>query len=114
MKPRRAIRTGLCLAAAALPLALGLPATAFGDVRELAAVTAGSSGEEAGANPWHMVTKAPDDAYDAHPYVGNGYFSQRIPAKGMGYHSSGGPTGSPLYTPRYDGAQVAGLFAKQG
>ncbi|MBL1119699.1 discoidin domain-containing protein [Streptomyces sp. 110] len=75
--------------------------------------------EEAGAagttpDPWLMRADAPDDSYDAHPYVGNGYLAQRIPAKGMGYFSSGGPTGWPLSTKRYDGAYAAGLFAKQG
>ncbi|MGW8885965.1 discoidin domain-containing protein [Streptomyces sp. NPDC055749] len=61
-----------------------------------------------------MAADEPSNDYDAHAYVGNGYLSQRIPAKGMGYYASGGPTGHPLWTPRYDGAHAAGLFAKQG
>lgn len=114
MRTGRGGRTALCLAVAALPLTLALPATAFGQSRPAPAAGARPAGQTAQADPWHMATDTPDDAYDAHPYVGNGYFSQRVPAKGMGYYSSGGPTGSPLYTPRYDGAQVAGVFAKQG
>ncbi|MET7366492.1 discoidin domain-containing protein [Streptomyces sp. NPDC005566] len=114
MRLGRGGRTALCFAAAALPLTLALPATALGQDRHAPVGGAQPAGESAKTDPWHMATDTPDDAYDAHPYVGNGYFSQRIPAKGMGYYSSGGPTGSPLYTPRYDGSQVAGLFAKQG
>jgi trehalose/maltose hydrolase-like predicted phosphorylase len=45
-----------------------------------------------------------------HGYVGNGYLSQRVPATGMGYLATGEKTGWPLYTPRYDGAFVAGLY----
>ena len=45
-----------------------------------------------------------------HAYVGNGYLSQRVPPAGMGYVATGEKTGWPLYTPRYDGAFVAGLY----
>jgi trehalose/maltose hydrolase-like predicted phosphorylase len=44
--------------------------------------------------------------------VGNGYLSRRVPATGMGYVSTGEKTGWPLYTPRYDGAFVAGLYGR--
>ena len=45
------------------------------------------------------------------PYVGNGYFSQRIPAAGMGFLSSSNPIGWPLGTPRFTDALAAGLYA---
>ncbi|MFD8396403.1 discoidin domain-containing protein [Streptomyces sp. NPDC059680] len=47
-----------------------------------------------------------------HAYVGNGYLSARVPPVGAGYAAPGGTTGWPLYTPRYDGAFVAGLYAR--
>lgn len=50
------------------------------------------------------------EGYD--PYVGNGYLGHRVPATGAGYAATGGKTGWPLYTPRYDGAFVAGLYAR--
>ncbi|WP_405684838.1 discoidin domain-containing protein [Streptomyces sp. NBC_00057] len=46
------------------------------------------------------------------PYVGNGYLAHRVPARGAGYAASGGKTGWPLFTPRYDGAFVSGLFGR--
>ncbi|MFB7549243.1 discoidin domain-containing protein [Streptomyces sp. NPDC056154] len=51
------------------------------------------------------------DGYD--PYVGNGYLGHRVPAAGAGYAASGEKTGWPLFTPRYDGAFVAGLFGRE-
>ncbi|MFC9248504.1 discoidin domain-containing protein [Streptomyces sp. NPDC057136] len=50
------------------------------------------------------------DGYDA--YVGNGYLGHRVPAAGAGYAATGEKTGWPLYTPRYDGAFVSGLYAR--
>ncbi len=50
------------------------------------------------------------DGYD--PYVGNGYLGHRVPATGAGYAATGEKTGWPLYTPRYDGAFVSGLYAR--
>lgn len=50
--------------------------------------------------------------FDAEPYVGNGYFSQRIPAAGMGLLTGLGTIGWPLGTPRYTEALAAGLYAK--
>lgn len=51
----------------------------------------------------------PTDTY--HPYVGNGYLGTRVPPAGAGYAATGEKTGWPLYTPRYDGAFVSGLYA---
>jgi trehalose/maltose hydrolase-like predicted phosphorylase len=59
---------------------------------------------------WTLSTTTFDQHYTRHVYVGNGYLSQRVPATGMGYVSTGEKTGWPLYTPRYDGAFVAGLY----
>ncbi|MDT3399354.1 haloacid dehalogenase, partial [Streptomyces sp. B1866] len=52
----------------------------------------------------------PDAAFRA--YVGNGYLGQRVPPQGTGYAATGEKTGWPLYTPRYDGSLVAGLYAR--
>ncbi|QPP08719.1 haloacid dehalogenase [Streptomyces bathyalis] len=51
----------------------------------------------------------PDDSYRA--YVGNGYLGQRVAPSGSGYSASGEKSGWPLFTPRYDGSFVAGLYA---
>jgi trehalose/maltose hydrolase-like predicted phosphorylase len=65
-----------------------------------------------GSGPgWSLGTSSFDPHYTRHPYVGNGYLSQRVPPNGMGYVSTGEKTGWPLYTPRYDGAFVGGLYA---
>jgi trehalose/maltose hydrolase-like predicted phosphorylase len=50
--------------------------------------------------------------FDAEPYVGNGYFSQRIPAAGMGLLTGLGTVGWPLDTPRYTDALAAGVYAQ--
>jgi trehalose/maltose hydrolase-like predicted phosphorylase len=50
--------------------------------------------------------------FDTEPYVGNGYFSQRIPAAGMGLLTGLGTIGWPLGTPRYTEALAAGVYAK--
>lgn len=60
---------------------------------------------------WEMSTDKLDPSYTRHAFVGNGYLSQRVPPRGMGYVSTGEKTGFPLETPRYDGAYVAGLYA---
>ncbi len=86
-----------------------------------AAVAALSPGHALAATPgpcpdgrdgpgWTLATTTFDNTYTRHPYVGNGYLSQRVPPAGMGYMATGEKTGWPLYTPRYDGAFVAGLY----
>ncbi|MBF6062426.1 discoidin domain-containing protein [Nocardia terpenica] len=50
--------------------------------------------------------------YDQHPFVGNGYLGLRVPPAGAGYLETGERTGWPLYTPRFDGAFVAGLYGR--
>ncbi|MDP9293989.1 MAG: discoidin domain-containing protein [Actinomycetota bacterium] len=83
----------------------------------LVAAAAASSPAVASAAPpcqdgqgWSLSTSTFDPNYTHHAFVGNGYLSQRVPATGMGYVSTGEKTGWPLYTPRYDGAFVAGLY----
>ena len=77
----------------------------------------GSAALAAGACPsgqdgagWTLSTTTYGTASTRHPYVGNGYLSQRVPPAGMGYAATSEPTGWPLYTPRYDGAFVGGLY----
>ena len=77
--------------------------------RALAATTSPCPNGRDGAG-WTLATTTYDTAYTSHPYVGNGYLSQRVPPGGMGYMATGEKTGWPLYTPRYDGAFVAGLY----
>ncbi|WP_280441612.1 discoidin domain-containing protein [Nocardia brasiliensis] len=60
---------------------------------------------------WTPTSTEVDAPYDRHPFVGNGYLGLRVPPRGMGYVATGEMSGWPLYTPRYDGAFVAGLFA---
>src|SRR3954451_16322781 len=59
---------------------------------------------------WTLSTSTYGTAYTRHAYVGNGFLSQRVPPAGMGYVATGEKTGWPLFTPRYDGAFVAGLY----
>jgi trehalose/maltose hydrolase-like predicted phosphorylase len=62
---------------------------------------------------WTLSTTTYDPAFSRHPFVGNGYIGQVVPPAGMGYMATGEKTGWPLYTPRYDGAFVAGLYAQE-
>src|SRR6187401_2195070 len=62
---------------------------------------------------WVLSTTTLDPAFSRHPFVGNGYIGQVVPPAGMGYVATGEKTGWPLYTPRYDGAFVAGLYSKE-
>ena len=47
---------------------------------------------------WALSTTTFDNAYTRHPYVGNGYLSQRLPATGTGYVETSQQTGWPLFT----------------
>ncbi|MHA5049066.1 discoidin domain-containing protein [Streptomyces sp. SD15] len=65
------------------------------------------------SDPTWSPTATKIDSKDAyHPYVGNGYLGTRVPPTGTGYAASAEKTGWPLYTPRYDGTFVAGLYAR--
>ncbi|GAA1352493.1 glycosyl hydrolase family 65 protein [Streptomyces beijiangensis] len=60
---------------------------------------------------WSLTSTRPDPTVGQHPYIANGYLGHRVPALGTGYQGSDEPSGWPLYTPRYDGAFAAGLYA---
>ena len=67
---------------------------------------------EAGRDDGWVLTsreRDPQDSYRA--YVGNGYLGQRVAPSGSGYSAGGETSGWPLFTPRYDGSFVAGLYA---
>ncbi|WP_306334725.1 discoidin domain-containing protein [Streptomyces sp. KL118A] len=61
---------------------------------------------------WTLGTTTRADTKDTHhAFVGNGYLGQRVPPNGAGYTDSEAKTGWPLFTPRYDGSFVSGLYA---
>ncbi|PCG85621.1 haloacid dehalogenase [Streptomyces sp. WZ.A104] len=68
-------------------------------------------GQGASGGAWVRTSTRFGEADEYDPYVGNGYLGHRVPATGAGYAATGGKTGWPLYTPRYDGAFVSGLYA---
>ncbi len=101
----------------AVPTAVGLaivPAVASAPVAAPAAAAATDSPcpQSQGSPAWELSTSTFDPAFYRHATVGNGYLGLRVPPAGMGYVSTGEPTGWPLFTPRYDGAIVAGLYAR--
>ncbi len=65
----------------------------------------------AGPSDWQLVSTrfAPDET--GMPYVGNGYFSQRIPPSGAGYQANVGKTYWPIGRDRGVQSLVAGLYA---
>nr|WP_314175414.1 glycosyl hydrolase family 65 protein [Streptomyces sp. DSM 40971] len=60
---------------------------------------------------WVLTSHEKDPGGSYRAYVGNGYLGQRIAPSGSGYSAGGEKSGWPLYTPRYDGSFVAGLYA---
>jgi hypothetical protein len=108
-----AILVAAVAAAAAMPSGVANAVSGSAAALPLGAVSAASAspcpGGRDGAG-WTLSTTTFDQNYSHHAYVGNGYLSQRVPATGMGYLSTGEKTGWPLYTARYDGAFVAGLY----
>ncbi|WP_103531118.1 glycosyl hydrolase family 65 protein [Streptomyces sp. SM11] len=71
-----------------------------------------ADGQGAPGTSWSPTSTRVGEAEGYAPYVGNGYLGHRVPATGAGYAATGGKTGWPLYTPRYDGAFVSGLYAR--
>lgn len=61
---------------------------------------------------WAITTNQFVNRFEAEPYVGNGYFSQRIPAAGMGFLGGLGTVGWPLKRLRTTEALAAGLYAR--
>jgi trehalose/maltose hydrolase-like predicted phosphorylase len=116
--PRRRRRPLVPLVAGllAVPLAVALaivPSAARAPVTAPAgAATDSPCPQSAGSPGWELSTSSFDQAFYRHATVGNGYLGLRVPPAGMGYVSTGEPTGWPLFTPRYDGAIVAGLYAE--
>jgi trehalose/maltose hydrolase-like predicted phosphorylase len=66
-----------------------------------------------GRADWAPKSNSFAAGFDRHPFAGNGYLGLRIPPAGMGYVQTGEKTGWPLYTPRYDGAFLAGLYGNE-
>ncbi|MEU1627556.1 discoidin domain-containing protein [Streptomyces sp. NPDC020096] len=70
------------------------------------------TGTGTAADPgWTLTSSAIDPKDSYHAFVGNGYLGQRVPDTGSGYFASTAKTGWPLFTPRYDGSFVSGLYA---
>ncbi|MDF3287701.1 discoidin domain-containing protein [Streptomyces silvisoli] len=65
----------------------------------------------ASAPGWTLTSTTIDPKDSYHAFVGNGYLGQRVPATGSGYFASAAKTGWPLYSSRYDGSFVSGLYA---
>lgn len=70
-----------------------------------------TAGAGASGSTTSIATSQFVNQFDAEPYVGNGYFSQRIPAAGAGLLTGLGTIGWPLGTPRFTEALAAGLYA---
>ncbi|WP_329395251.1 glycosyl hydrolase family 65 protein [Streptomyces melanogenes] len=104
VRPRAARLTAVLLAGA---LVTSAPSAASQTVRNTAATptTCRSSGD------WTLGTTQVDAVDDHHAFVGNGYLGQRVPPNGAGYAEGKAKTGWPLFTPRYDGSFVSGLYA---
>ncbi|WP_327353682.1 glycosyl hydrolase family 65 protein [Streptomyces sp. NBC_01304] len=96
------------LIAVLLTAALAAPATT---VTAAASDRTDPGGECAPSPDWTPAATSPGATGAAHAYVGNGYLGVRVPPRGTGYDASTAPTGWPLFTPRYDGAFVSGLYA---
>ncbi|WP_335940754.1 discoidin domain-containing protein [Streptomyces sp. PTD5-9] len=62
---------------------------------------------------WALSSARYGEAAAHAPYVGNGYLGHRVPPAGAGYAAPGERTGWPLFTPRYDGAFVSGLYGRE-
>ncbi|WP_405195613.1 glycosyl hydrolase family 95 catalytic domain-containing protein [Streptomyces anulatus] len=71
-----------------------------------------TDGQGAPGSSWAPTSTRFGEAAGYDPYIGNGYLGHRVPLAGAGYAATGEKTGWPLYTPRYDGAFVSGLYAR--
>ncbi|WP_406454339.1 discoidin domain-containing protein [Streptomyces sp. NBC_00876] len=100
------------LVACALVASAPLPPVAFAADRPSPAPAAVACGRD--TDPaWALTSTTFGEAAGYDPYVGNGYLGHRVPAAGAGYAARDEKTGWPLYTPRYDGAFVSGLFGRE-
>ncbi|MFJ9502838.1 discoidin domain-containing protein [Streptomyces anulatus] len=71
-----------------------------------------TDGQGSPGTSWAPTSTRFGEAAGYDPYIGNGYLGHRVPPAGAGYAATGEKTGWPLYTPRYDGAFVSGLYAR--
>ncbi|MEU4997345.1 glycosyl hydrolase family 65 protein [Streptomyces sp. NPDC021622] len=101
------LRTATLLAAALVAASTPVPAAQADQPRPPA-----DCAPTPGWAPSTTKRTSPKDTYA--PYVGNGYLGTRVPPAGAGYSApvKDQKTGWPLYTPRYDGAFAAGLYAR--
>ncbi|MGW2656252.1 glycosyl hydrolase family 65 protein [Streptomyces sp. NPDC001478] len=107
-------RTSLLAALVVCALVAPLPpvASAGDRAREPSAPAAVACGRD--TDPaWALTSTAYGEAAGYDPYVGNGYLGHRVPPAGAGYAERAEKTGWPLFTPRYDGAFVAGLYGRE-
>ncbi|MFI6641516.1 glycosyl hydrolase family 65 protein [Streptomyces sp. NPDC050504] len=103
--PRRTRRTRLALALATVAaLAPTGPSTA---------APPPSPAAQPSPSPWELTATSPTGSRGHSPYVANGYLGHRVPPLGAGYAESAERTGWPLYTPRYEGAFVSGLYGRE-
>ncbi|MBH5337075.1 discoidin domain-containing protein [Streptomyces pactum] len=119
-RPASPLLVGAFVTATALtPIAVPAEALATGATPAPATAPATATGHpdrsclaDEGDPAWAPTSTRIDPANPYHAYVANGLLGQRVPPHGMGYDAPGDETGYPLYTPRYDGAFVAGLYAR--
>lgn len=97
------------------PLLVGVLAAA---VPPTAAADIASPGTEKPTTPapssddgWTLTSTRIDAKDTYHALVGNGYLGQRVAPNGSGYTASDAKTGWPLFSRRYDGSFVSGLYA---
>ncbi|MGW0732262.1 discoidin domain-containing protein [Streptomyces sp. NPDC002851] len=76
-----------------------------------AEATCPARGHAPAAADWALTSTRIDPDELHHAFVGNGYLGQRVPPRGTGYADAEAKTGWPLFTPRYDGSLVSGLYA---
>ncbi|MEU7046328.1 glycosyl hydrolase family 65 protein [Streptomyces varsoviensis] len=101
------------------PLLVGVLVAALPSAGSAAAAGRAASVRAAGAasidrhapDPWKLTARHIDSGDSHHAFVGNGYLGQRVPPHGVGYVGGGGKTGWPLFSARYDGSFVSGLYA---
>ncbi|MFI1395228.1 discoidin domain-containing protein [Streptomyces sp. NPDC020681] len=109
-KPYLAPLVASALIAAAVP-SLSYAKTPPASVKASPKASPAASCERDTDPAWAPTSTRIDASGDNHAYSGNGYLGIRVPPTGAGYAQSTAKTGWPLFTPRYDGAFVAGLYA---
>ncbi|WP_326738485.1 discoidin domain-containing protein [Streptomyces sp. NBC_01022] len=100
------------LVACALIASAPLPPVAYAADQRPSAPAAVACGRDTDPT-WAPTSTTFGEAAGYDPYVGNGYLGHRVPAAGAGYAEREEKTGWPLFTPRYDGAFVSGLFGRE-